>query len=152
MGVVASNPVAAQAGFNILKQGGRAIDATIATQLVLNLVEPQSSGIGGGAFMVYYDGKEVNAFDGRETAPAAASEKLFYDTNGKPLSFYEGVVGGRSVSAPGILEMLALAHQRYGKLSWEKLFTPVIELAEQGFAIHSEENRTLKPTLNTTQI
>ncbi len=135
--VAAANPVAAAAGRDILRQGGSAIDAAIATQLVLNLVEPQSSGIGGGAFLVYWSAKErrVVTFDGRETAPAAARPDRFLGLDGKPLAFFDAVVGGRSVGVPGVLRMLALAHRRYGKLAWERLFAPAIKLAEDGFAV-----------------
>jgi gamma-glutamyltranspeptidase/glutathione hydrolase len=133
--VAAANPLATEAGYQMLKQGGSAIDAAIATQLVLTLVEPQSSGIGGGAFLMHWDGKKVRSFDGRETAPASATETLFQDANGKPLPRAEGVVGGRSVGAPGVLRMLELAHKEYGKLAWPKLFAPAIKLAEEGFAV-----------------
>ena len=135
--VAAANPVAAAAGHEILRQGGNAIDAAIATQLVLNLVEPQSSGIGGGAFLVYWSAKErrIVTFDGRETAPAAARPDRFLGPDGKPLAFFDAVVGGRSVGVPGLLRMLALAHHRYGKLAWARLFAPAIKLAEEGFAV-----------------
>ena len=133
--VAAANPLATEAGYEMLKQGGSAVDAAIATQMVLTLVEPQSSGIGGGAFMLHWDGKKLRTFDGRETAPATATETLFQDAQGKPLSRAEGVVGGRSVGVPGVLRMLELAHRQYGKLPWAKLFAPAIRLAEQGFAV-----------------
>ena len=143
--VAAANPLATDAGYQMLRSGGSAIDAAIAVQMVLTLVEPQSSGIGGGAFLLYFDrvaqdraaqgGNAVTAFDGRETAPASATERLFLQADGKPVSFYEGVVGGRSVGAPGVLRMLEMAHRRYGKLPWPSLFAPAIRLAEQGFAI-----------------
>jgi len=133
--VAAANPLAADAGYQMLKQGGAAIDAAIATQLVLTLVEPQSSGIGGGAFLMYFDGKHVQSYDGRETAPAAADEHLFQDKDGKPLPRMDGIVGGRSVGAPGVLRMLELAHKEHGKLPWKTLFEPAIKLAENGFAI-----------------
>ena len=133
--VAAANPLAADAGYQMLKQGGAAIDAAIATQLVLTLVEPQSSGIGGGAFLMYFDGKHVQSYDGRETAPAAADEHLFQDKDGKPLPRMEGIVGGRSVGAPGVLRMLEMAHKEHGKLPWKTLFEPAIKLAENGFAI-----------------
>ena len=133
--VVAANPLAADAGYQMLKQGGSAIDAAVATQMVLGLVEPQSSGIGGGAFMLHFDGKAVQAFDGRETAPAAATEKLFQDANGRPLPFYDAVIGGRSVGVPGVVRMLELAHRQHGKLAWKRLFAPAIQLAENGFAV-----------------
>ena len=106
--VAAANPLAADAGYQMLKKGGSAIDAAIATQLVLTLVEPQSSGIGGGAFLLYSSAKGVQAFDGRETAPAAADEHLFQNADGSPVSRATGVVGGRSVGAPGVL--LSLIH------------------------------------------
>lgn len=141
--VAAANPLATEAGYQMLKQGGSAIDAAIATQLVLTLVEPQSSGIGGGAFLMHWDGKKVRAFDGRETAPASATETLFQDANGKPLPRAEGVVGGRSVGAPGVLRMLELAHKQYGKLAWSKLFAPAIKLAEEGFAVSPRLNALL---------
>jgi gamma-glutamyltranspeptidase/glutathione hydrolase len=133
--VSAANPLAAEAGYQILRQGGSAIDAAIAVQLVLTLVEPQSSGIGGGAFLMHYDGKSVQAFDGRETAPAAATEKLFQNPDGTPLSRTAGVVGGRSTGAPGVLRMLAMAHKQHGKLPWKTLFKPAITLSERGFAV-----------------
>jgi gamma-glutamyltranspeptidase/glutathione hydrolase len=132
--VAAANPLATDAGYQVLKAGGSAVDAAIAVQLVLTLVEPQSSGIGGGAFLLHFDGKKVQAFDGRETAPMAADEKLFLK-DGKPVPFYEGVVGGRSVGTPGVLRMLEVAHKQHGKLAWASLFGPAITLAEQGFKI-----------------
>jgi gamma-glutamyltranspeptidase/glutathione hydrolase len=133
--VAAANPLATHAGYRVLKAGGSAIDAAIAVQMVLNLVEPQSSGIGGGAFLMYFDGRTVKAFDGRETAPAVATEKLFQTADGKAMPFYQGVVGGRSVGAPGVLRMLELAHRQYGRLPWASLFAPAIELAEDGFEV-----------------
>ncbi|MDO8718522.1 MAG: gamma-glutamyltransferase, partial [Polaromonas sp.] len=99
--VAAANPLATDAGYQVLKAGGSALDAAIAVQMVLALVEPQSSGIGGGAFLLHAQGSTVQAFDGRETAPAAASEQLFMGADGKPMAFYDGVVGGRSVGTPG---------------------------------------------------
>lgn len=142
--VAAANPLATEAGYQVLRAGGSAIDAAIAVQMVLNLVEPQSSGIGGGAFLMYYDGKDVKAFDGRETAPAAATDKLFQTADGKAMPFYEGVVGGRSVGAPGALRMLELAHRQYGRLPWASLFAPAIKLAEDGFAVSPRLNGLLK--------
>ncbi len=133
--VAAANPLATDAGYQMLKAGGSAVDAAIATQMVLTLVEPQSSGIGGGAFLMHFDGATVKAFDGRETAPAAATDKLFRRADGKTMEFYDSVVGGRSVGAPGVLRMLELAHKQYGKLPWATLFAPAIKLADTGFAV-----------------
>ncbi|MCX7258283.1 MAG: gamma-glutamyltransferase family protein [Polaromonas sp.] len=141
--VAAANPLAADAGYQMLKAGGSAIDAAIAVQMVLALVEPQSSGIGGGAFLLYSDGRSVQAFDGRETAPAAADEKLFLGADGKPLAFYDGVVGGRSVGVPGAVRMLELAHRQHGKLPWARLLTPAIALAEGGFEVSARLNTLL---------
>ena len=132
--VAAANPLATDAGFQVLKAGGTAVDAVIAVQMVLNLVEPQSSGIGGGLFLLHFDGRQTLAYDGRETAPAAATPDLFMQT-GKPMDFMQGVVGGRSVGTPGVLRALELAHGKHGKLAWKTLFQPAIQLAEQGFAI-----------------
>lgn len=133
---VAANNLATEAAFLTLKAGGSAADATIAAQLVLNLVEPQSSGIGGGAFALYWDAgeKRLVALDGRETAPGAAGPDYFMK-DGAPLKFWDAVVGGRSVGAPGTLALLWELHQRYGKLPWADLFEPAISLAEVGFAI-----------------
>lgn len=131
----AANPLAAEAGREMLRMGGSAIDAAIAMQAVLTLVEPQSSGIGGGAFIMLWDGKNVHAYDGRETAPAGASERLFLKADGKPMAFPEAQIGGRSVGTPGVLRALEMAHKKTGRLQWAKLFEPAIRLAEQGFAI-----------------
>ena len=131
----AANPLAAEAGRKMLRQGGSAIDAAIAMQAVLTLVEPQSSGIGGGAMIVLWDGKQVRTYDGRETAPAGATEKLFLRADGQPMSFPQAQIGGRSVGTPGVLRALEMAHKQHGRLPWAKLFEPAIKLAEQGFAI-----------------
>ena len=135
--VVAANPLAAEAGMAMLRQGGSATDAAIATALVLGLVEPQSSGIGGGAFLLHYaaEGSAVSAYDGRESAPARADEALFLKADGTPMAFWEAVVGGRAVGTPGLLRMLELAHRDHGRLPWADLFQPAIRLAEQGFAV-----------------
>jgi gamma-glutamyltranspeptidase/glutathione hydrolase len=135
--VAAANPIAVEAGYRILRQGGNAVDAAVAVQLVLNLVEPQSSGIGGGAFMLFHDGKRgrLVAYDGRETAPAAARPDRFLDADGKPKGFVEAVIGGRSVGVPGVVALLGEAHRRHGRLPWAALCAPAIELAEAGFAI-----------------
>ena len=140
--VVAANPLAAEAGYAILAKGGSAIDAMVTTQLVLNLVEPQSSGIGGGAFLVYYDAAEgrLTTFDGRETAPVAATPKLFLDEAGDPLKFYDAVVGGRSVGTPGTLKLLFETQKTYGKLDWKAVVQPAIDLATQGFEISPRLN------------
>ena len=135
--VAAANPHAARAGRAVLRAGGSAIDAAIAMQLVLNVVEPQSSGIGGGAFLLYYDKArgQVYAYDGRETAPAAATADLFIEPGGQRMKFYDAVVGGRAVGVPGLLAMLELAHVAHGKLPWSDLFDPAIRLATEGFAL-----------------
>ena len=142
--VAAANPLATDAGYQVLKAGGSAVDAAVAVQMVLTLVEPQSSGIGGGAFLLHSNGKNVEAFDGRETAPAAADEKLFLGADGKPLPFYEGVVGGRSVGVPGTVRMLEMAHKQHGRLPWAALFQPAITLAEQGFKVSPRLNTLAK--------
>ncbi|MGR3967120.1 gamma-glutamyltransferase [Pseudomonas sp. 910_23] len=131
----AANPLAAEAGREMLRQGGSAIDAAIAMQAVLTLVEPQSSGIGGGAFIMLWDGKNVQAYDGRETAPAGATERLFLKADGTPMAFTDAQIGGRSVGTPGVLRALEMAHKKSGHLQWAKLFEPAIRLSEQGFAI-----------------
>ena len=133
--VAAANPIATRAGYDILQAGGSALDAAIAVQLVLGLVEPQSSGIGGGAFLLYDNGQQLQAWDGRETAPAAATDSLFLKADGQPMAFHEAVVGGRSVGVPGLLPMLEQAHRQHGVLPWSRLFDPAIRLAELGFAI-----------------
>jgi gamma-glutamyltranspeptidase/glutathione hydrolase len=135
--VAAANPHAVGAGIEILEAGGGAIDAAVAVQLVLGLVEPQSSGIGGGAFMLYFDAarRKIASFDGRETAPAAATTALFLDATGNKMKFWDAVVGGRSVGVPGVPRMLELAHRTHGKLPWARLFEPAIRLAKQGFEV-----------------
>jgi len=132
-----ANPLAAEAGREILRRGGSAVDAAIAAQMVLNLVEPQSSGIGGGGFMMHYAAAsgEIAAYDGREIAPASATPEMFLDAEGKPRKFYDAVVGGLSVGVPGLLRMLEMAHEEHGKLPWADLFQPAIDLAEKGFPV-----------------
>jgi gamma-glutamyltranspeptidase/glutathione hydrolase len=134
--VVAANPLAAEAGLAVLRKGGSAIDAGIAVQMVLNLVEPQSSGIGGGAFILYWDAanKRLTSIDGRETAPMAATPELFLDADGKPLPVKAAMESGLSVGTPGVLAALALEHEKYGKLPWAELFQRAIALA-RGFAV-----------------
>lgn len=136
-GVVAANPFAVDAGVDILERGGSAIDAAVAVQAALGLVEPQSSGLGGGAFLLYYDAQthRVTAFDGRETAPAGARPDMFLGADGKPLPFFDAVTSGRSTGAPGAIAMLGLAQQRYGKLPWKDLFGSVERAAGDGFAV-----------------
>lgn len=133
----AANPHAAEAGAAIMAAGGSAVDAAIATALVLNLVEPQSAGIGGGGFMLVWDNmrKTLRAFDGRETAPAGVDRRLFFDAAGRKKGFMEAVVGGASVGVPGMLRMFELVHANYGRLPWAALFQPAIRLAEAGFPI-----------------
>lgn len=145
MMVATANPYASRAAFVILEQGGSAVDAAIAAQMVLGLTEPQSSGIGGGAFMLHFDARNraVKAWDGRETAPAAASEALFTGPDGKPLRFFDAVVGGRSVGVPGVVRMLEAAHAQHGQLPWAALFQPAIMLAQEGFEVSARLNRLL---------
>jgi len=135
--IAAANPFAAQAGQAMLRKHGSAVDAAIAAQMVLSLVEPESSGIGGGAFLMLWDPKtkRMTSFDGRETAPASATPTMFLDANGKPLSKLQAIPGGLSVGVPGVVAMLDLAHRKYGKLPWAVLFQPAIDLAEKGFPV-----------------
>lgn len=139
----AANPLAAEAGREMLRRGGSAIDAAIAMQAVLTLVEPQSSGIGGGALIVLWDGQSVRTYDGRETAPAGATEKLFLQADGQPMPFTQAQIGGRSVGTPGVLRALELAHRKHGRLPWAQLFEPAIELADQGFVISPRLHRLI---------
>ncbi|MEM9579684.1 MAG: gamma-glutamyltransferase [Pseudomonadota bacterium] len=135
--VVAANPLASEAGAKILAQGGTAADAMVAVQTVLGLVEPQSSGLGGGAFLVWYDGAsgEMTTLDGRETAPMAATPTLFQDENGEPLKFFDAVVGGRSVGVPGTPALMEMAHAKWGNQEWPALFEDAITLASDGFEV-----------------
>ncbi|RFC64125.1 gamma-glutamyltransferase [Fulvimarina endophytica] len=135
--VAAAHPLAAEAGLDMLRAGGNAIDAMVAVQFVLGLVEPQSSGVGGGAFLVYFDAEtgKLTSFDGRETAPMLAGPTLFLDEAGDPLEFYDAVVGGRSVGTPGTVALMATTHERFGALSWADVLAPAIELAEKGFTV-----------------
>jgi gamma-glutamyltranspeptidase/glutathione hydrolase len=134
--ISAANPYAAEAGLEILRAGGSAVDAAIAAQLVLGLVEPQSSGLGGGAFLVHWDkGRgEIKAYDGRETAPAAARPDRFL-MNGKPMPFMAAVRSGLSIGTPGLVRLLEATHKKHGKLAWARLFEPAIRLAEEGFSV-----------------
>jgi gamma-glutamyltranspeptidase/glutathione hydrolase len=148
--VVAANPYASKAGYNILEKGGSAVDAAIAVELILTLVEPQSSGIGGGTFMLYWDHhkQKMTTFDGRETAPASATSKLFLDKHGKPLKWIDAVVGGRSVGVPGMLATFKKAHDQYGKLPWSVLFEEAIILAENGFVVSPRLEKLLGMNFN----
>jgi len=135
--VVAAHPLAAQAGAEVLAQGGTAADAMVAVQAVLGLVEPQSSGLGGGAFLLWFDAAsgQITTLDGRETAPLAATPRLFQHPDGTPMGFFDAVVGGRSVGVPGTPALLAEAHRRWGQADWAGLFQPAITLAEDGFSV-----------------
>jgi len=136
-GVAAAHPLAVEAGLEVLSKGGSAADAAIAVQAMLGLVEPQSSSIGGGAFLLHYsaDTGEVSAFSGRETAPAGAAADMFINDDGEPFSWFEAVVGGRAVGVPGVMPMLGEVHQRFGKLEWSELFNLTIAAAEEGFEV-----------------
>ncbi|WP_439499293.1 gamma-glutamyltransferase [Bosea sp. (in: a-proteobacteria)] len=146
----AANPLAASAGRDILRAGGSATDAAIAIQLVLNLVEPQSSGIGGGAFFLHWDeaSKALVTLDGREKAPQAAKPDRFIGADGKPMKFVDAVVGGRSVGVPGTVKLLEEAHKRWGKLSWSAVIAPAIKLAEDGFTVSPRLNGLLSGEKN----
>lgn len=135
--IATANPYASEAGAQILRAGGSAVDAAIAVQAVLSLVEPESSGLAGGTFMLHFDSASgrLEAYDGRETAPAGATPQLFLDEEGKPLPFLEAMIGGSSVGTPGAVKMLWLAHGEHGVLPWADLFKPAIRLAEEGFAV-----------------
>lgn len=143
--VSAAHPLASAAGLEMLEQGGSAVDAAIAVQLVLTLVEPQSSGIGGGAFLVYWneDERRVETWDGRETAPASVTPQHFLKPDGTPMSFFEAVVGGHAVGVPGVVAMLASAHEEHGRLAWADLFEPAIRLAEEGFEVTPRLNKLI---------
>ncbi|HEY4342933.1 MAG TPA: gamma-glutamyltransferase [Parvibaculum sp.] len=138
--VAAANPYASEAGVEILKEGGSAVDAAIAVQAVLTLVEPESSGLAGGAFMMHWTpkGDRLDAYDGRETAPAGATPDMFLGADKQPLGIIPAILSGRSVGAPGVVAMLALAHKEHGKLEWAKLFEPAIELSEKGFRVSAK--------------
>ncbi len=135
--VVAANPMAVDAGVQILRAGGSAADAAVAVQSMLGLVEPQSSGVGGGAFMLYFDAASgtVSSLDGRENAPAGATPDMFLDASGKPMSYLEAVRTGRSTGVPGAIGLLSAAHEKFGKLPWKRLFEPAIRAASNGFPV-----------------
>jgi len=143
--VSAAHPLAAEAGRDILRAGGNAIDAAIATELVLSLVEPQSSGIGGGSFLLYFDAasQRLFAYDGRETAPKSTRSDMFLTPSGQPMTFYDAAVGGLAVGVPGLLRMLELAHRDHGRLSWHRLFQPAIQAAKDGFAVTPRLHRMI---------
>ena len=144
--IASANPYASKAGLEMLRQGGSAVDAAIAAQMVLTLVEPESSGIGGGAFMMLWNPstRTMTSFDGREMAPASANPRMFLDANGNPRPHFDAVPGGLSVGVPGDLAMLALAHKKYGRLPWAKLFQPAIELARDGFPVGKKLATTIR--------
>jgi gamma-glutamyltranspeptidase / glutathione hydrolase len=146
MMVVAANPLAAHAGLDVLRRGGTAIDAAVAVQVVLGLVEPQASGVGGGAFVLTYTASsgKLAFYDGRETAPAAAGPDLFLTKDGTPMPFYQALLGGRSVGVPGAVAALEMAHQDSGHLAWATLFAPAIDLAEQGFPLTERVSRMIE--------
>lgn len=134
---VTAHPLASQAAAQMLKQGGSAVDAMIAAQLMLTLVEPQSSGIGGGAFALWYqaESQKVSAWDGRETAPAELDETYFLQEDGRPQSWWEAMRGGKSVGVPGVMKLMQTLHQKGGKLPWKQLFQPAIKASEEGFVV-----------------
>lgn len=134
---VAANPHAVEAAVEILREGGSAVDAAIAAELVLGLVEPQSSGIGGGGFLLFYNARteQIVGYDGRERAPAGATPDMFLDSRGRPMSFIDAVASGRSIGTPSLVAMLKMAHDEHGRLPWARLFEPAISLADNGFAV-----------------
>ena len=144
--IAVANPYAAQAGLKMLRAGGSAVDAAIAAQMVLTLVEPESSGIGGGAFMLLWDPahKRVTSFDGREMAPASATPGMFLDASGEPRAHMDAIPGGLSVGVPGVIAMMEMAHKKYGRLPWAKLFGPAIALSEKGFPVGKKLAATIK--------
>ena len=143
--VIAANPLAAKAGIEVLKRGGSAVDAAIAVQAMLSLVEPQASGLGGGAFMTYYDARSrgVSVYDGREVAPAQATPAMFLGSDGKPLPFGQAVLSGRATGVPGVVAMLGLAHKEHGKLAWGGLFGAATRTATQGFTVSPRLGRMI---------
>lgn len=143
--VIAANPLAAEAGLNVLKRGGSAVDAAVAVQAMLSLVEPQSSGVGGGAFMTFYDGRtrKISVYDGREVAPAQAVSTMFLDSSGKPLPFDTAVVSGRATGVPGAVKMLSMAHGEHGKLAWSSLFGDAERTAAEGFIVSPRLERMI---------
>jgi gamma-glutamyltranspeptidase len=143
--VATAHPLATRAGLEMLRAGGSAVDAAIAAQLVLNVVEPHHSGIGGGGFLLFFDAKTKTllTYDGRETAPASARPGMFLGADGQPREFLDAVVGGLSVGVPGLVRMLAVAHHDYGRIPWAKLFQPAIEVADNGFPVSPQLHRVI---------
>ncbi len=143
--VIAANPLAARAGMEVLERGGSAVDAAIAVEAMLSLVEPQSSGLGGGAFLAYYDAasRKVTVYDGRETAPAQAAPSMFLDGSGEPLSFGTAVLSGRATGVPGVIAMLSLAHKEHGRLPWGTLFGAAERTADEGFIVSPRLGRMI---------
>jgi len=148
--IAAANPHAVDAGYEVLKRGGSAVDAAIAVQAMLGLVEPQSSGPGGGAFILYWDNQEKKLYsiDARETAPMDATESLFLDDEGNAPKWIDAVVGGRSVGTPGVIRGLELAHERWGKTDWSSLFTQAIELSKEGFEVSPRLAKLVEMEIN----
>ncbi|WP_240695187.1 gamma-glutamyltransferase [Corallincola luteus] len=148
--VATANKHASEAAMAMLKAGGSAVDAAIAAQMVLTLVEPQSSGIGGGAFMLHYDAKEgaLTSLDGRESAPQAATPDMFLLPDGKPMAWKDALVGGRSVGVPGVVAMLKMAHDKHGVLPWKVLFEPAIKLSKEGFIVSPRLAKLVAANIN----
>ena len=144
--VVTANQQASKVAAKILTKGGTAVDAMISAQLALGLVEPESSGLGGGAFLVYFNNftNQITTLDGRETAPLNVDEKMFQDSNGKPIKFFDAVVGGKSVGTPGTPALLEKAHKKWGKIKWPILFEDVIKLAEKGFIVSNKLSSSIQ--------
>ena len=143
--IAAANPLAVKAGYKIIKNGGNALDAALTAQLVLNIVEPQSSGIGGGAFILFWDNKKKKLFgyDGRETAPASATPELFLSNTGEAIKRSDAMIGGKSVGVPGLISVMDLAHRKHGSIKWQQLFQPAIKIAQKGFLISPRLNELL---------
>jgi len=153
-GVAAANPIAVEAGLEVLRAGGGAADAAVAVQAALGLVEPQSSGLGGGAFLLYYDAQtgKISAFDGRETAPAGATPEMFLDEKGTPLSYADAVTSGRSTGVPGAVAMLGLVHSQHGRLPWQSLFDAPVRAAEEGFVVPKRLGRFANSTFTQAKL
>ncbi len=151
--VVTANSQASESAAKILKNGGTAIDAMVSAQLILGLVEPESSGLGGGAFIVYYDNisKKLTTLDGRETAPLNIKPDHFLDNEGQPLKFLRAVTGGKSVGVPGIIALLETAHKKWGKTTWSELFVDSIALAENGFIVSQKLSSSIKKNKKSLQ-